>query len=133
MDRLDIYTDGGARGNPGPAAIGIVFYSNNAIVKKYAAFIGAATNNQAEYTALAKALAEAKKITNGEIKCFLDSELVVRQLNGKYKVKDKKLLPLYEKIIEASHDFLSVSFHHITREKNCLADELVNRALDNRK
>jgi len=134
LDELIIYTDGGARGNPGPAGIGIVFFDKKRkLLKKYAAFIGRATNNQAEYTALLAALSKAPQFSRGKIKCLLDSELVVKQLNGSYKVKDKKLLPLFNKVIEATHKFLAVSFHHISREKNKIADALVNLAIEKKK
>lgn len=124
-----LYTDGGARGNPGPAAIGIVLKKGDDVLVQKAKYIGKATNNQAEYEALILGLHESLEHTK-ELKCLLDSELVVRQLNGEYRVKDEKLKPLYEKIKKLEDDFEKVTFHHIPREKNKLADLLLNKELD---
>lgn len=124
-----LYTDGGARGNPGPAAIGIVLQKDDDILVKKAKYIGRATNNQAEYQALILGLALAKEHAK-ELKCLLDSELVVKQLNGEYRVRDEKLKPLFEEIKKLKGDFEKVTFQHITREKNKLADLLLNQELD---
>ena len=129
--RFIIHTDGGARGNPGPAAIGAVLRNEKGeIVREISEYIGEATNNQAEYKAVIAALAEAKKLGAVELEFFLDSELVVYQLNREYKVRDKDLAPLFVKIYNGSMSFKKVFFRHVPREKNRAADRLVNEALD---
>lgn len=130
-NKLIIYTDGGARGNPGPAGIGFVIYDEHSnILKNVGMFIGTATNNQAEYKALIAALQEANRLGGQKIVCHLDSELVVRQLTGKYKIKEAGLKPLAAQALALTRKFLQVEFRHVPREKNKLADELVNEALD---
>lgn len=129
-NKLQIYSDGGARGNPGPAGIGVVIWSGNDLVSRHSKYIGETTNNQAEYQAIILGLEQAKKIGAKEVECFLDSELVVRQLNREYKVKDKDLAPLFIKVWNLSLGFQKVTFHHIPREKNKEADKLVNEAID---
>lgn len=143
MDTLTIYTDGASRGNPGPAAAAAIFYRGGKLINKKSALLGEKTNNQAEYEALIMALREAKKILasyspsrSGKaraVSCFLDSELVVRQLNHKYKIKDEKIVPLFIKVWNLSLDFDVVKFSHIPREKNREADGLANRLLDEKK
>jgi ribonuclease HI len=128
--KLQIYTDGGARGNPGPAGIGVVIWDGNNLVGRYKKFIGQATNNQAEYQAVIFGLEQAKKIGASEVEVFLDSELVVRQLNREYKVKDKDLAPLFIKVWNLSLGFKRITFNYIPREKNREADKLVNEAID---
>ncbi len=130
-----IHTDGGSRGNPGPAAIGVVIdekKENGEVVniKEYNEYIGENTNNRAEYMAILWALNYCK--TNGfkEIECFLDSQLVVRQLNGDYKIKDNGLKKIAEMIHEMCKSFDKISFTHVLREFNKEADRLVNEALD---
>lgn len=138
--KLKIFTDGGARGNPGPAAIGIVIKNSESgeVVLKCSSYLGETTNNQAEYQALILALQKAKgvfkmhKINKGKIDCFLDSELVVKHLNHEYKIKDEGLQPLFLQVWNLMLDFDSVTFTHIRREKNKEADKLVNEELDNR-
>ena len=131
MNKLTIYTDGGARGNPGPAAIGVVIYGpGENPIKQRGKYIGNATNNQAEYKALIEGLAEAHLQGASEVACFLDSELVVRQLNGQYKVKEPELQNLITEVFRLSNKFIKVKFEHVGREKNKLADKLVNEALD---
>ena len=132
-NRVKIYTDGGARGNPGPAGIGIVFYGQkNNLIKKYAQAIGEKTNNQAEYEAVIFALKKAKKLKFKNVECFSDSELIVNQLSHKYKIKDEKLQPLFIQAWNLTVDFNKISFHHIPREQNKEADKLVNEALNNK-
>ncbi|MCK4891664.1 MAG: ribonuclease HI family protein [Candidatus Pacebacteria bacterium] len=137
MSKLIIYTDGGSRGNPGPSACGVVIKNDkNEVILKTSKYIGETTNNQAEYEALVLALQKAKgifksqKIKKGSLECYLDSELVVRHLNHEYKIKDEGLQPLFIKVWNLMLDFNSVKFIHIPREKNKLADEMVNRELD---
>ncbi len=137
MSKMIIYTDGGARGNPGPAGIGVVILNDsNDIVREYCEYIGQATNNQAEYLAVVKAfdLIRACEIENNvsveSLEFFLDSELVVKQLNGEYRVKNKDLGALFVKIHNARAGYENVTFEHIPREKNKEADLLVNKAID---
>jgi ribonuclease HI len=131
MSEVIIHTDGGARGNPGPAGIGIVFYDNEKkVVFEFKEYIGERTNNFAEYTALIIALEKAKEQGYTKITCFLDSELVVKQLNGQYKIKEPTLQPLAAEVLRYKKDFESVTFAHVRREQNKDADALVNQALD---
>ena len=130
-NKLVIYTDGGARGNPGPSAIGVVIYGNGEHpVKKLSQYIGEGTNNQAEYKALIAGLTEALNMDVNEVVCNLDSELVVRQIQGRYKVKEPGLKNLIMEVIRLANKFARVEFNHVPREKNKLADKLVNDALD---
>ncbi len=124
-----IYTDGGARGNPGPAGIGVVikFDETTHYFKKY---IGKTTNNQAEYQALVMALEKAKELGATEVDCRLDSELVVKQLNREYRVKDKDLAIQFVKVWNLMANFKKVTFKHVFREDNKEADRLVNEAID---
>ena len=131
--KLFIYTDGGARGNPGPAAAGIVIKdAQNKIVSSFGEYLGETTNNQAEYRALLFALEKARELGGTEITCFADSELLVKQLNYEYKVKNAELAPLFLKIHNLSLIFKKISFLHILREKNKEADKLVNQTQDTR-
>ncbi|MFA6306270.1 MAG: ribonuclease HI family protein [Patescibacteria group bacterium] len=130
-NKLTIYTDGGARGNPGPAGIGAVILDEKGdAAAEISEYIGEATNNQAEYKALVAGLAKAKELGALELEVFLDSELVVKQLNREYRVKDKQLAPLFVQAYNISLGFKKIVFKHIRREKNELADKLVNQALD---
>lgn len=124
-----LYTDGGARGNPGLAGIGVVLRLGDKI-HHYKKFIGKATNNQAEYQAVIFGLAKAKEAGVDEVECRLDSELVVKQLNREYRVKDKDLAPLFVKAWNLSQGFEEVVFKHIFRGDNQEADQLVNEAID---
>ncbi|HYE22348.1 MAG TPA: ribonuclease HI family protein [Verrucomicrobiae bacterium] len=131
MSKYIIYTDGGARGNPGPAAIGVVVYNDkNEVVNKFGEYIGITTNNQAEYQALIRGLTNVLELNGQIVSCFLDSELVVKQLHGKYKVREPGLQPLVTEIFKLTKNFADVEFTHVPREKNKLADKLVNDALD---
>lgn len=126
MSKLIIYTDGGARGNPGPSGIGVHIVSKG----DYHQYIGEATNNQAEYRAVILALEKAKLFRAQQLQFYLDSELVVKQLNQQYKIKDKELAKLFVKIWNLRLNFKKTTFSYIPREKNKLADKLVNKALD---
>lgn len=138
MKKITIYTDGGSRGNPGPAAIGAVFYNERGdIVKKYSECLeGNFTNNEVEYQAIVfalekfKALFGKKLAKNSEIEVKSDSELIIKQLNGKYKILDSKIQPLFLKIWNLKMDFKKIRFKLISREKNKEADRLVNEALN---
>ena len=128
-----IYTDGGASGNPGPAGVGVVICDEKKkILNKISEYIGNATNNQAEYKAVIRALYELSKIKENEptqYRFFLDSELVVHQLNLKYKVKHPELQPLFLNVHNAAISLGNVSFTHIRREENQAADKLVKMAI----
>ena len=134
MKNLEIYSDGGSRGNPGPAAVGVVIKFDQK-VEEISECIGVATNNVAEYTAVIHALNWVKENINDtsiSIDFFLDSQLVVEQLKGNYKMKNEGLKPLFWTIRGLIMDLGGiVSFTHIPREENCEADALVNKALDN--
>lgn len=133
MKKLIINTDGGSRGNPGPGAIGVVFFDeDNQIIYEMGKTIGVCTNNEAEYTALIEAMEKAKDFNATEIQFRLDSELVVKQLNGLYKVKNERISVLWTKAKELSKNFAKTSFIHVPREKNKEADKLVNEALDSK-
>lgn len=129
MNKAILHTDGGARGNPGPAGIGAVleFGGRKHEFKKY---IGETTNNQAEYQALVLGLEKAKNFGVEEIDCLLDSELVVKQLNREYKVKDKDLAVQFVKVWNLAQGFKKIIFKHVFREDNKEADRLVNEAID---
>lgn len=134
--KLKIYTDGGARNNPGPAGIGAVIIDSSAdtdggeIVAQISEYIGEATNNQAEYKAVIFAMEKAQSLKAEYLEIYLDSELVVKQLNREYKVKDKDLAPLFLCVHNLSLFFKKVIYKHIPREKNQEADKLVNMAID---
>jgi ribonuclease HI len=131
MTKLIIHSDGGARGNPGPAAIGVVITdATGQVVATISKTIGETTNNQAEYQAIVAGLEAAKKLKADEVACFLDSELVVKQLKHEYKVKNKELAPVFLKAHNLSVQFKKISFTHVRREQNKAADKLVNEALD---
>jgi len=138
--KLTIYTDGGSRGNPGPAAIGIVFFDqNNDILFEFSKCIGTATNNDAEYQALINAITILKQSQwyaknnspQNSVEFKLDSQLVVEQINGNYKIKQPHIMDYMQTIKSLLFDIkLHFSFNHIAREENKVADKLVNQALD---
>ncbi len=134
MENVKIWTDGGSRGNPGPAAIGIVIDKNGQKQARIGKCIGKTTNNIAEYTAVLEALKYIEEnIGRSMVEFFIDSELVVKQLNGEYKVRDEKLKPLFllirEKFINLGGQ---IKYTHVRREHNREADGLVNQALDSK-
>jgi len=132
--KLKIFSDGGSRGNPGIAGIGVIAYDeNNLVVFQISEYIGITTNNQAEYRACLAGIEKAKSLGAQEIEFCLDSELVVKQLNREYKVKNKDLAPIFLKIYNLTQSFKSVKFRHIRREFNKEADRLANLAMDNLK
>ncbi|PIR70489.1 MAG: hypothetical protein COU46_01285 [Candidatus Niyogibacteria bacterium CG10_big_fil_rev_8_21_14_0_10_42_19] len=139
MDKFIVYTDGGSRGNPGHAAIGIVIKDEKGnTLKKYAEQIGIKTNNEAEYEAVIFALKKAKQLFGKEkvkkikVEIRMDSELVQRQLSGIYKIEEEKLFRHFIGIHNLSMEFGGVSYHHIPREKNKEADALLNEVLDSK-
>jgi ribonuclease HI len=126
-----IFIDGASRGNPGPAAIGVQITSNGKILVQVAEKIGLTTNNQAEYLALIRALIETKKLGARNAAIFSDSELLVRQIKGVYKVKDENLKLLFRTALwMISAFFEKIELTHIPREKNVSADALANQALN---
>lgn len=136
-ERLIIYTDGGSRGNPGPAAIGVVFADGRGRpAKRYGKTLGVRTNNEAEYEAVLFALQKARalygkeRIRKMDIEVRMDSELVCRQLNGEYKIEEERLWPYFMKIWNTQLDFGELKFRHVPRGENREADRLVNEALD---
>lgn len=128
--KATLQTDGGARGNPGPAGIGFVLSRPGQSVIKEGHYIGIATNNQAEYQALRAGLVKALELGVTEIECLLDSELVVRQLQGKYRVKNDNIKALFVEVESLVHRFTTIQFRHVPRESNKQADRLVNIAID---
>ena len=133
LDAAKIYTDGGSRGNPGhSAAAYVIMDMNDNVVEQAGQYIGVATNNQAEYAAFDRALNRARELGIDEIELFSDSQLVVNQLKGVYKVKNQELLPYYQDVKELADSFKKITFNHVPRELNKIADGLVNEALDNK-
>lgn len=128
---IKMYADGGSRGNPGPSSSGFVLLDmeDNILVDK-GVYLGVTTNNQAEYTALKLGLEEARKIGAQEVEVFMDSLLVVNQMNGIFKIKNRDLWPIHDAIKQLSKQFKHITFTHVPRELNKLADAAVNRALD---
>ena len=129
---LTTYTDGGARGNPGPAASGIVIKDESGhTVDAYGEYLGEQTNNFAEYSALISALRRAKELGATEVECVLDSELVTKQMQGLYKVREPSLQKLFVQAYNASTEFKKVKYRHTLRANNKEADAQVNKVLDN--
>ena len=129
--KLVLHVDGGARGNPGPAAIGVVISEpGGPVVDELSERIGIATNNVAEYRAVLRGLERARELRASEVEIVGDSELVARQLAGAYKVKHPALKPLYEQAVAALRGFDGWSVRNVPRAQNARADELVNAALD---
>jgi len=134
-NKIVMYTDGGSRNNPGPAAIGVYVET---LKKQFGHYIGERTNNEAEYEAVIFGLSKIKQLVGKEkadyieIECYLDSELVKKQLNHEYKIKEKNIQELFLKVWNMMLDFRKVEFFHIPREENKVADKLVNEALDDR-
>lgn len=128
---VKLYTDGGSRGNPGPSASGFVLLDEtNNVIKKSGIYLGVTTNNQAEYHSLKFGLEEAHKLGAREVQVYMDSLLVINQMKGIYKVKNRDLWPIYEAIKQLAKNFKKVTFAHVPREFNKLADAEVNETLD---
>lgn len=131
IDEIKIFADGGSRGNPGPSASGFVILDmEDTVLVDQGVYLGVTTNNQAEYTALKLGLEEAKKLGAKEIEVYMDSLLVVNQMKGIFKIKNRDLWPIHQAIVDLVRHFKKVSFSHVPREFNKLADAAVNRALD---
>ena len=137
MNKYIIHTDGGSRGNPGPAALGVVIEKVGGDLKKeYGEFLGRATNNEAEYQAVIFSLKKLKQLAGKEearkavVEVHTDSELLTRQLNGQYKIMDEKMQKFFLQIWNLKLDFKEVIFKHVPREENKGADRMVNVVLD---
>ncbi|MGB2711783.1 MAG: ribonuclease HI family protein [Conexibacter sp.] len=129
--KLIVHVDGGARGNPGPAAIGVVVSDpDGATLERHAERIGVATNNVAEYRALLRGLERAAALGASEVEVVGDSELVAKQVNGQYKVKHAAMKPLHAEALSALHGFERWRVRTVPRAQNAVADALVNAALD---
>lgn len=134
ITNLTVFTDGASRGNPGEAGIGLAFFDEGGLqVHSMYRYIGRTTNNVAEYTALITALEQAGRMEARRVAVFSDSELMVRQLNGQYQVKNEALQPLYHKAVSLAARFEQVTYTHVTRDRNRIADKLANRAIDEKK
>ncbi|MBU2542803.1 ribonuclease HI family protein [Patescibacteria group bacterium] len=132
MKKLIIFTDGGARGNPGPAATGIIVKDENGkTIASFGEYLGKQTNNYAEYMALISGLKKAKELKADEVECLLDSKLVCEQLKCNWKVKEPTLQKLFVVAYNLSAEFKKVTYKHIPRERNKEADAEVNKVLDN--
>lgn len=130
-DVVKLFTDGGSRGNPGPSAIGYVIMDmEDNVIEDKSRYLGVTTNNQAEYTALKTGLEACRQMGVKEVYSYLDSLLVVNQVNGSYKVKNQDLWPIHDAVNQLKDSFEKVHFKHVPREFNKLADAAVNRALD---
>lgn len=126
-----IYTDGGSRGNPGPAALGVFITDDHGnLVYKKGLYLGIQTNNFAEYSALVHALEVASGLGGQHLDVRMDSELIVRQMNGQYKIKEPTLVKLARQVKILAQEFREVSYTHVRREYNKEADKMVNIALD---
>jgi len=137
MRKIIIYTDGGSRGNPGPSAAGFIFCNERGVIfKKYSEYLDEATNNEAEYQAVILAFKKFKQVfgkklaKNSEIELRSDSELLIKQLNGEYKILEPKIQHLFLTVWNLKLDFKKVKFKLISRQKNQEADKLVNEALN---
>lgn len=134
LSEIKLYADGGSRGNPGPSAGGFVLLDmSDQILHENGKYLGITTNNQAEYHSLKGGLEAALKIGARTVHVYMDSMLVVNQLKGQYKVKNRDLWPIYEAIKKLVENFDKVTFTHVPRELNKLADGMVNKTLDSQK
>ncbi len=137
MQHIVIYADGGSRGNPGPSGAGAVVLEGKIVIAEVSLFLGTATNNIAEYTAILEGLRAARKtiglpaLKQAHVEVRMDSELVIRQLLGRYKVKHPNLKPLFAEVkTEVEKHFPHITYTHVPREKNKVADSLANAAMD---
>ncbi|MDD5246586.1 MAG: ribonuclease HI family protein [Candidatus Omnitrophica bacterium] len=129
MKHAELYIDGAAKGNPGPAGIGVIICRDGEILKNIAQYIGRATNNVAEYTALIRGLQEAMALKVQKVIVNTDSELLCRQIKKEYKVKAPHIIDLYKRAVELISGFKEVTVRHIPREENRGADKLANIAV----
>ena len=130
--RVTVHIDGGARGNPGPAAAGVVISAadDGTVLHQSGIFLGRATNNVAEYRAMLAGMEAASELEATEVEIVSDSQLLVRQMTGQYRVKNEGLKPLYEEAKRRQEQFARCTFRHVRREDNTHADRLVNQALN---
>ena len=131
IGKIHLYTDGGSKGNPGAGSIGIVICTDsNEILHEYSECIGHCTNNQAEYKALIKGLDLSAKYTRGEVVCFSDSELLVKQMNGEYRLRNDALRELFHEVNKNAGVFKSITYQHVNRNHQRIqrADKLLNDA-----
>ncbi len=129
--KIKLYADGGSRGNPGPSSSGYVLLDmKDEILEDKGVYLGITTNNQAEYTALKLGLESARQRGVEEVEVYMDSLLVVNQMKGIFKVRNRDLWPIHSAIVEIAKQFKKISYSHVPRELNKLADAAVNRALD---
>jgi ribonuclease HI len=129
MSYLEIFIDGASKGNPGESGVGVVIYRDGQVIKNISSYIGYATNNVAEYTALLYALEEALLLKAKSLKINTDSQLLARQLNKIYKVRNKSIVNLYNRAVHLLSGFEKVSVNHIPREENIIADKLATKAI----
>lgn len=133
MEKIVMYSDGGSRGNPGPSALGVYIET---LDKQFGEFLGIKTNNEAEYLAIVAGLKKIKAVVgkarakNTEVECRMDSELAVRQLTHQYKVEKEHIQKLCFLVWNLTHDFARVTFVHVPREKNTIADAMANQDMD---
>lgn len=128
---IEVFTDGASRGNPGPAAVGVVFRQKNGPdLAEHCEAIGKATNNVAEYQAVVSALEHIRRWKVRKVHLFIDSELISRQLSGTYRVKSPDLRPLFQQVVFLSRDLSEFKVHQVKRAQNAQADALANKALD---
>ncbi|TXH06692.1 MAG: ribonuclease HI family protein [Candidatus Moraniibacteriota bacterium] len=133
MQKIVMYSDGGSRGNPGPAALGVYIET---LDKAFGEYLGTKTNNEAEYAAIVAGLKKIKSLIGKEkakqtaVECRMDSELAMKQLNHVYKIENERLQPLFFQVWNLMLDFSSVEFVHVRRELNTRADAEANRAMD---
>jgi len=127
---VELYTDGASRGNPGPASVGASLVQDGAEIATVSEAIGMQTNNYAEYSALIAGLQKASELKLQELVVKADSELMIKQLRGEYKVKNANIKPLFMKVIELAKNFKTITYTHVRREQNKRADQLANLALD---
>jgi len=130
VDIFEIFSDGASRGNPGKASAGFVIYKNKTEIFAGKKFLGIATNNFAEFSALILAMEKCQELKINKANFFLDSQLIVRQVLGEYKIRNVDLKKLFLRFQKILPDFEKISFKHVAREKNCRADQLANQALN---
>jgi ribonuclease HI len=128
--KVQIYSDGASRNNPGQAGLGVVIKKGKEVVAEIAEYLGKTTNNIAEYMAFIRGLEEALALGAKEVHCYADSELLVKQINGEYRVKHEGLVPLYHHAVALSKKFKDFELEYIPREQNKAADALSNKAID---
>jgi len=131
MKQLELYIDGASKGNPGPAGIGAVICENNTVIKNLSFYIGNTTNNVAEYLALIYALQEALILKAQSVKINTDSQLLYKQIKKEYRIKDNKIIPLYQQVMHLLSGFKEFTINFISRKDNRGADKLANLAVKN--